>query len=77
VCTEAGSVLRAVAVDFFFSCCYLEIPSESRIRHVPKPSTGNVPEFLCWKWKPYPRVVPVSPNWFEYGFTDEKFCCLL
>jgi hypothetical protein len=20
-------------------------------------STGNIPEFLCWKWKLYPRVV--------------------
>jgi hypothetical protein len=54
---EASTVLRAVAADFFFSCWDLEIPSDNRIRHVPRSSTGNVLEFICWKWKPYPRVV--------------------
>jgi hypothetical protein len=31
-----GCVLRAVAADFFFDCWCLEIPSDSRILHVPK-----------------------------------------
>jgi hypothetical protein len=56
---EASTVLRAVAADFFFTCWYLEIPSDNRIRHIPcaRLSIGNVLELLCWKWKPYPRVV--------------------
>jgi hypothetical protein len=84
MCAEASTVLRAVAADFFFNCWYLEIPSDNRIRHIPRfffkshfylqsvlvhsancvrplscarLSIGNVLEFLCWKWKPYPRVV--------------------
>jgi hypothetical protein len=65
VCAEASTVLRAVAADFFFNCECLENPSDNRIRHVPKVrplsfaklSIGSVIGFLCWKWKPYPRVV--------------------
>jgi hypothetical protein len=29
VCTEAGTVLRTVALDLFFNCWYLEIPSDN------------------------------------------------
>jgi hypothetical protein len=36
MCTEAGTVLRAAAADFFFNCWYLEIPSDNRIRHKPR-----------------------------------------
>jgi hypothetical protein len=36
MCTEANTVLRAVAADFFFNCFYVEIPSDNRIRHVPR-----------------------------------------
>jgi hypothetical protein len=36
VCTEASSVLRAVAADFFFDCWCLEIPPDNRIRHEPR-----------------------------------------
>jgi hypothetical protein len=36
VCAEASSVLTAEAKDFFFNCWCLEIPSDSRIRHVPR-----------------------------------------
>jgi hypothetical protein len=32
--TEASTVLRAVAEDFFFNCWRLEIPSDNRFRHV-------------------------------------------
>jgi hypothetical protein len=35
MCAEASTVLRAVAVDFFFTCWYLESLSDNRIRHVP------------------------------------------
>jgi hypothetical protein len=35
----------------------LEIPSDNCIRHLPKLSIGSILGFLCWKWKPYPRVV--------------------
>jgi hypothetical protein len=34
--TEADTVLRTVALDFFFNCWYLEIPSDNRIRYVPR-----------------------------------------
>jgi hypothetical protein len=33
---EASTVLRAVVEDFFFNCWYLEIPSDNRIRHIPR-----------------------------------------
>jgi hypothetical protein len=36
MCAEASTVLRAVAADFFFNCWYLEIPSDNRIRHMPR-----------------------------------------
>jgi hypothetical protein len=32
VYTEAGTVLRTVALDIFFNCWYLEIASDNRIR---------------------------------------------
>jgi hypothetical protein len=35
MCAEASTVLRAVAADFFFNCCYLEIPSNNCIEHMP------------------------------------------
>jgi hypothetical protein len=82
MCTEASAVLRAVAADFFFNCWYLEIPSDNRIRHISikvsplscaRLSTGNVLEFLCWKWKPYPRVEFRKSRLGEYCFIYEKF----
>jgi hypothetical protein len=36
MCAEASTVLRAVAADFFFNYWCLEIPSDNRIRHVPR-----------------------------------------
>jgi hypothetical protein len=33
---EASAVLRAVATDFFVDSWYLEIPSDNRIRHIPR-----------------------------------------
>jgi hypothetical protein len=36
MCAEASTVLRVVAADFFFNCWYLEIPSDNRIRHLPR-----------------------------------------
>jgi hypothetical protein len=60
MCAEASTVLRAVAADFFFNCWYLEIPSaHTKVRPLScaRLSVGNVLEFVCWKWKPYPRVV--------------------
>jgi hypothetical protein len=35
VCTKAGTVLRTVALDFFFNCCYLENPSDNRNFMIP------------------------------------------
>jgi hypothetical protein len=36
MCAEASIILRAVAAEFFFNCWYLEIPSDNRIRHIPR-----------------------------------------
>jgi dUTPase len=36
MCAEASTVLRAVAANFFFNCWCLEIPSDNRIRHIPR-----------------------------------------
>jgi hypothetical protein len=63
MCVEASTVLRAVVAKFFFHCRYLEIPSDNQ----------NVLEFLCWKLKPYPRVVFRKSRLFEYCFIYEKF----
>jgi hypothetical protein len=35
MCSEASTILGAVAADFFFDCWYLEIPSDNRIQHLP------------------------------------------
>jgi hypothetical protein len=35
MCTEASTILRAVAADFFSNSWYLEIPSDSCIQHIP------------------------------------------
>jgi hypothetical protein len=76
MCAGASIILRAVAADFFFNCWYLEIPSDKCIRHIPSKvcplqcarlSIANVLEFICWKWKPYPKFsFRISPDWFEY-----------
>jgi hypothetical protein len=50
MCAEASTVLRAVAVDFFFNCGYLEIPSAcTKVLSLSCAglSIGNVIEFLC------------------------------
>jgi hypothetical protein len=62
MCAEASTILRAVRADFFFNCWYTEIPSHNRIRHEPRCVHYHAQNFrldsiLCWKWKPYPRVV--------------------
>jgi hypothetical protein len=36
MCAEVSTVLRAVAADFFFNCWCSEIPSDNRIRHIPR-----------------------------------------
>jgi hypothetical protein len=36
MCAEASTVLRAVAAVFFFNCWRMEIPSDNRIRHIPR-----------------------------------------
>jgi hypothetical protein len=76
VCTEASNVLRAVAADFRFNWWCLEIPSDNSILHVTKMqplscarlSVRNVLGFLCWKWKPYPRVL-LRWTWMFKGGT--------
>jgi hypothetical protein len=64
MCAELNTALRIVAADFFFNCWCLEISSDNRIRSTEvnalscaRPSNWNFPEFLYWKWKPYPIVV--------------------
>jgi hypothetical protein len=46
----------AVAADFFFNCWY-SAHTKARPLSCARLSTGNVLEFICWKWKPYPRAV--------------------
>jgi hypothetical protein len=36
-----------------------------------KVSIGNVLEFLCWKWKLYPGLYSISPDWFKHCFIYE------
>jgi hypothetical protein len=81
----ASTILRAVVADFFFNCWYLEIPSDNRIRHIPRcvhyhaqgfRLIGNVLEFLCWKWKPYPRLVFCKSRSVWVSFYTREVCCL-
>jgi hypothetical protein len=48
VCTEASTVLSAVAADLFFNCLCLEIPLDNRIRDIPRRV-----HFMCkaFDWK--------------------------
>jgi hypothetical protein len=65
MCAEESTISEVVTADFFFNCWYFEIPSDkpflahTKVRSLPcaRLSIGNVLEFLCWKWKPYLRVV--------------------
>jgi hypothetical protein len=78
---EASTILRAVAADFFFNCCCLKIPSDNRIRQVPRCaarlSIGRVLGFLCWKWKPCPRVVFRKSRlvWVLFYIYEKFFAC--
>jgi hypothetical protein len=52
MCTEARTVLRSVAADFFFNSWCLEILSDNRIRYVPRctvqqPLLGNNCVYTC------------------------------
>jgi hypothetical protein len=81
VCAEASAVLRAVAADFFFNCLYLEISSDSRIRHIPRRFHYHTQGFRLEKFLNFyvgsgsrtPELYSVSPDWFEYCFIYEKF----
>jgi hypothetical protein len=64
MCAEASTVLRAVAVDFFFNCWYLEIPSDNRIRHILHASDAALP-MVTLKISPYTSVT--STFQFDFG----------
>jgi hypothetical protein len=83
MCAEASTVLRAVAADFFFNCWYLEIPSDNRIRHVPryvrkafdwKGSRISMLEVEAVPWSFVPFIEkPLPSNDTEgYGYTQTK-----
>jgi hypothetical protein len=81
VCAEASTVLRAVATDFFFSCRCMEIPSDNRIRDVPRCVHYHAQGFRLETFQNFcvgsgsrtPELYSVSPYWFEYCFVYEKF----
>jgi hypothetical protein len=85
MCAEVSTILRAVAAYFFFNCWYLEIPSHNHIRHMPRcvhyHAQGlrleTFQNFYVGSGSLTPELYPVGPNWFKYGFIDEKFvaCC--
>jgi hypothetical protein len=64
MCAEASTVLRAVAADFFFNCWYLEIPSDDRIRHIPRCVHYHAPGFRVetfYEWM-YISIPPHALN---------------
>jgi hypothetical protein len=81
MCAEASTILRAVAADFFFNCWFLEIPSDNRIRHIPRCVQYYAQGFrLETFWNFYvgsgnrtPELCSVSSDWFEHCFIYEKF----
>jgi hypothetical protein len=70
MCTEASSILRAVAADNIFNCWCLEIPSDNRIRHIPRCVHYHAQGFrLEMFWNVYvgsgsrtPELYSVSPD---------------
>jgi hypothetical protein len=85
MCPEASTVLRTVAVDFFFNWWYLEIPSDNRIRHVPRCVHCHAQgfrletfyDFYVWSGSRTPELYSVSPDWFEIFFIWEKYAELI
>jgi hypothetical protein len=85
MCAEASTILRAEAADFYFNCWYLQIPLDNHIRHVTRYVNYHEQGFRLETFRNFyvgsgsctPELYLVSPNWFEYGFIDEKFvtCC--
>jgi hypothetical protein len=81
VCTEATTVLRTVALDFFFNCWYLEIPSDNRIWHVPRCVQYHEQSYRLKTFQNFyagsgsrtPELYSESPDWFENCFMYEKF----
>jgi hypothetical protein len=67
VCAEASAVLRAVAADFF-SCCYLEIPSDNHIEHVRRFVHYHAQNFYVGSGSRTLELYSVDPDWFECSF---------
>jgi hypothetical protein len=68
VCAEASIVLRVVAVDFFFNCCYLEIPSDNYIWHIPKCVHCHEQAAVYSRCNNDPRTLP----WGMPALTEES-----
>jgi hypothetical protein len=70
MCAEASTVLRAVASDFFFNWWYLEIPSDYRIRNIPRCVHYHAEGFRLETFQNYyvgsgsrtPELYSVSPD---------------
>jgi hypothetical protein len=85
MCAATSTVLRAVAVKFFFNCWYLEVLLNNHIRHVPRRvhyhaqglQLKMIQNLYVGSRSRVPELYPISPDWSEYGFRDEKFvaCC--
>jgi hypothetical protein len=81
VCAEASAVLRAVAADFFSNCWCLEIPSDNRIRHVPRCIYYHAQGLRLETFQNVyvgsgsrtPELHSVAPDWFGYCFIYVKF----
>jgi hypothetical protein len=73
--TEASTMLRAEAEDFFFNYWYLEIPSDNSIRHIPRCVQYHAQTFNFYvgSGSSTPELYSVSSDWFEYCFIYEKF----
>jgi hypothetical protein len=79
VCAEASTVLRAVAADCFFNCWCSEIPSDNRIRHVPRRVHCHAQGFRLETFYNFyvgsgsrtPELYSVSRDWIEYCFICE------
>jgi hypothetical protein len=72
--------MRAVPADFLFNCWYLEIPSDNRIRNIPRCVQYHVQGFQLETFHNVyvgsgsrtPELYSVSPDWLEYCFIYEK-----
>jgi hypothetical protein len=83
MCSEASTIVRAVAADFFFDCGDVEIPANESIRNIPGGVCYHAQGLRLESFEDFnvggggraPELYAVGPDRLEYCFIEEKFVC--